>query len=199
VVDHEASIALIAKSAAFLAANHLLGATSTTGGTNLGLRDATGTLVALLTASVSGTRATILRYATSCIIPGGFTRLEAALLAELPPNVSTLVMRADVAAGDAGPNEGTGWTSTGGAKPDYSYVVGASRVHKSTYSQKRFRDDVALDHHAGLTVHELAALNGLPRIWDAGMVRWVKPVSARPVVAPASLSTTTPDSLDLVA
>ncbi|HZL81818.1 MAG TPA: hypothetical protein VFC06_07800 [Demequina sp.] len=193
MVDHEASIALIAKSAAFLAANHLQGA-ATSGSVHLGLTDSTGTLVAVLSASTSRTRATILRYATSCIIPGGFARLEAALVAELPPNVSTLVMHVDVATGEAGPDGSDGWTSTGGAKPDYSYVVRDTRVHKSTYSQKRFRDDVALDHAEGLTVHELAALNGLPRIWDAGMVRWVKPVAAA-----VALRTVTPDSLDLAA
>jgi len=183
--------------AAFLTANHLQGATSTTGSTSLGLRDATGTLVALLSASISGERATIERYATSCIIPGGLARLEAALVAELPASVSRLVTYADDSLSDSGLYENSGWVNDGVIRPDYSYIVRDTRVHKFNYRLKRFREDEALEYREGLSERELAALNGLNRIWDAGKTRWVKPVSV-PAVAQTE-PPSTPDALDLAA
>lgn len=61
--------------------------------------------------------------------------------------------------------------------PDYMYVVGKKRFHKSEYSFKRFRNDPNLLWEEGLTEFELADLNKIPRIWDAGKTRYVKHVN----------------------
>lgn len=58
---------------------------------------------------------------------------------------------------------------------DYRYLVGGRRVHKFGYRLKRFKDDPHLIYKEGLTEAELAEINNLPRIWDAGKIRFVKP------------------------
>ena len=54
------------------------------------------------------------------------------------------------------------------------YVVKGERKHKFGYRLKRFRNDPTLQYVEGLTEKELAELNNLPRIWDAGKTKWVK-------------------------
>lgn len=59
-------------------------------------------------------------------------------------------------------------------EPDYRYVIGSKRIHKDAYTIERFRSDPDLMWKQGLTNSELAKLNGIPRIWDAGQTLWVK-------------------------
>ena len=70
-------------------------------------------------------------------------------------------------------SEETGWINDGELPPDYRYVVDGQRVHKFNYRLKRFREDAELEYVEGLTERELADLNGIPRIWDAGKTRYV--------------------------
>jgi hypothetical protein len=56
--------------------------------------------------------------------------------------------------------------------PDYMYVIRTERRPKSDYPIERFRDDPALLWEEGLTEMELADLNGLNRIWDAGRTHY---------------------------
>lgn len=56
--------------------------------------------------------------------------------------------------------------------PDYMYVVGKERCHKFGYRKSRFRDDPNLEYHQDMTEAELAELNGMDRIYDAGKTRW---------------------------
>ena len=58
--------------------------------------------------------------------------------------------------------------------PDYKYVMRGERVHEFSYRLKRFREDPNLLFEEGLSERELAALNGLARIWDAGKTKWEK-------------------------
>lgn len=56
--------------------------------------------------------------------------------------------------------------------PDYSYVSGKHRFHKFLYRKKRFRDDPDLKYDPTAHESELAEMNGLNRIYDAGKIRW---------------------------
>ena len=60
--------------------------------------------------------------------------------------------------------------------PDYRYMVNGQRRHKFGYRLERFRRDPELAYAPGLTEAQLAALNGLHRVWDYGKVRWELPV-----------------------
>lgn len=170
------------EAAAFLAEHHLEGPQQ--GSVNLGLRDPNGTLVAFLVASVSDadTTATVERYATSCVVAGGLAALEVALARQLP-DVAFLEVSVDIAAGDSSEFKSAEWLPGGITIADYVYVVGGSRVARPEFSLERFRTDPDLIFVEGATERALADLNSLRRIWDAGKVRWVKPVGA---AAPAA-------------
>ena len=57
----------------------------------------------------------------------------------------------------------------------YATAHGARR-HKFNYRKKKFKTNPSLQYQEGLTERELATLNGLFRVYDAGKVRWVKHV-----------------------
>ena len=111
------------------------------------------------------------RYATAGLVRGGFTRLLTTFVKEHRP--TQVVSFSDNTVSDGGVYEQAGFTRDGEIAPDYSYLVEGQRVHKFNYRLNRFRTDPDLKFEPGLTEKELADLNGLPRIYDAGKVRWV--------------------------
>lgn len=115
------------------------------------------------------------RYATAGIVRGGFSRLLKSVIADT--SARQIVTFSDRGISDGGLYESTGFIEDGELKPDYMYVVKNHRVHKFNYRIKRFREDANLKYEEGMTERELAALNGLPRIYDAGKVRWVLDVN----------------------
>ena len=46
------------------------------------------------------------------------------------------------------------------------------KYHKFNYRKNRFRRDASLKYEEGLTERELADLNNLYRVYDAGKTRW---------------------------
>lgn len=59
-------------------------------------------------------------------------------------------------------------------KPDYMYLVGSERKHKFGYRLVKFKNDDNLLWQEGLSETQLAKLNNIERIWDAGKTKWVK-------------------------
>ena len=57
--------------------------------------------------------------------------------------------------------------------PDYMYVVNGVRESKTEYDVTRFKEDSALSYETGLDIIQLADLNNISRIWDAGKTRWI--------------------------
>ena len=112
------------------------------------------------------------RYATSANVRGGFTRLFKWFQRDRP-TAQKVVTFADRGVSDGGLYEATGFKYDGELAPDYMYVVRGKREHKFNYRKARFKRDENLKYEEGLTERELAALNGLERIYDAGKVRWV--------------------------
>ena len=121
----------------------------------------------------------ISRYATSKKVPGGFSKLVAYAEKQIP-NLEGFVSFSDNGVSDGGLYANNGFILDAELKPDYKYLVSAdgkkNRYHKFNYRLKRFREDPNLLFEEGRTEAELAAMNGLVRIWDAGKVRWVLPV-----------------------
>lgn len=118
---------------------------------------------------------TLSRYATSCIVRGGHSKLLKEFIMKHHP--SRLVTFADISFSDGGLYESTGWENDGDIKPDYSYVdMGDEcpvRYHKFNYRLKRFRNDDLLYYRDGLSERQLADANGLLRVWDCGKTRYV--------------------------
>ena len=122
------------------------------------------------------------RYATSSHIIGGFTRLLKYAEKELKTqnkNISRWVTFSDNCISDGGLYANNGFTKDSELGPDYMYVKNDKRVHKFNYRLKRFKEDPQLKWQPGLSESQLAELNNLPRIWDAGKIRWVKEVKSR--------------------
>lgn len=155
----------------FLDAHHIQGGIGAA--VRLGLRTKeTNELVAVLLVkrSTGDVAWELVRYATSQQVPGGFSKLLSAFRRDHPGRVKTF---ADLCYSDGSLYEQTGWVRDKLHRPDYKYIVGKVRVHKSSYKLDRFKKDHSLEFVEGLTERELAGLNGLQRIFDAGKVRYI--------------------------
>lgn len=113
----------------------------------------------------------LVRYATSAIVRGGHSRLFK-WFQDDHPEVPRVVTFADRGVSDGGLYEKCGFQRDGELPPDYMYVVGGRREHKFNYRKSRFESDPRLEFKPGLTERQLAELNGLERIYDAGKVRY---------------------------
>ena len=156
----------------FLNINHIQGAV--TAAVHVGLRTRTGELVAVM--SLKKTKNTgvweLTRYATNQIVQGGFSKLLTWVENNLP--LHTLVTFADHTVSNGQLYEQNGFQYDKELSPDYCYRVGNERHHKFNYRLQRFRDDSSLVWEIGKTERELAALNNLERIWDAGKTRYLR-------------------------
>lgn len=160
----------------FLEKNHIQGGTVATH--YIGLRTNTGEIVAvmLLTKTeASGEVLNIVRYATSCNVPGGFTKLLN--YSEKNHHPKKYITFSDHTVSDGKLYKDNGFILDKEISPDYMYVVAGKRQHKFAYRLKRFKNDPALKYEEGMTEKQLAKLNNLSRIWDAGKTRWVKTVN----------------------
>lgn len=154
----------------FLATNHIQGATQ--GSIRLGLKDEHGTLQALMLFRSRGDGVwELTRYATASVVRGGFSRLLKEFQRRNNPN--SVVSFSDHSVSTGGLYTEAGFRNDGEVPPDYKYVVKGRREHKFNYRVARFRKDENLKFEEGLTERELADLNGLRRIYDAGKTRWV--------------------------
>lgn len=157
----------------FLDENHVQGYAS--GSYYRGLTDAQGKLRALLVLkkekdSTGDNVLNIIRYATHGLVQGGFTKLVKHAAVIYQPG--SFVTFADHCISDGSLYENHGFTVDKEIAPDYMYVVGLERKHKFGYRLKRFRDDPDLIWQDHTSERELAALNGLERIWDAGKTKY---------------------------
>jgi G:T-mismatch repair DNA endonuclease (very short patch repair protein) len=153
----------------FLDENHIQGFAS--GSYYVGLQDSAGVLQALIVLKrEAGNVLNIVRYATAGSVMGGFTKLLAYATKTYEPD--SFVTFADHTISDGGLYEGSGFVADKLLAPDYMYVVRGERKHKFGYRLKRFREDPLLLWEDGLSERQLALLNKIPRIWDAGKTRY---------------------------
>lgn len=127
-------------------------------------------LVAVMTLQPESRTWRLDRYATSAVVVGGFTKLLSAFIREHDPE--RIVTFADRTISDGRLYEQSGFTMTKLLDPDYKYIRDGQREHKFGYRLERFRRDPSLLYEDGLSESQLAELNGLPRVWDAGKQRW---------------------------
>lgn len=128
------------------------------------------TVAGMVCMTDSGGVMTIRRYATSGNVPGGFSRLLRHAIKLVGP--SSVITFSDDGVSDGGLYARLGFVPDKRIYRDYSYVVDGRRVHKFNYRIKRFMSDPGLKYRPGLTEHDLARLNGLVRVYDAGKIRW---------------------------
>ena len=158
----------------FLEQYHIQGFAS--GSYYYGLADATGNILAVLVLKrEANNRLNIIRYATAANVVGGFTKLLKYV--ERNHEVKSFVTFSDNCVSDGGLYRNSGFVAEKELPPDYRYLWRGERKHKFQYRLKRFKTDDLLLWEDGLTEKELAKLNKLHRIWDAGKTRWVKTVN----------------------
>lgn len=153
----------------FLDENHIQGYTN--GSIKVGLYYM-GELVAVSIFTKTGDTLRLERYATSAHVIGG----QSKILKWIDKNVSynSMVTFADLTISDGNLYEATGWKFDKLLKPDYRYLYQNKLQHKFGFRLKRFREDPNLKFEEGLTEYELAQLNGLLRVYDAGKIRYVR-------------------------
>jgi len=160
-----------AEARTFLSSNHVQGFAA--GSYYLGLEDSNGVLRALMVLRKEHNNTlNIIRYATAGSVTGGFTKLLKHVERVYQP--SAFITFADHTISDGGLYENNGFVADKELPPDYMYVVKGERKHKFGYRLKKFRDDPTLLWDENLSERELALLNNIPRIWDAGKTRYRK-------------------------
>jgi len=114
----------------------------------------------------------LVRFATSANVPGGFSKLLKAFRKDHDGAIKTF---ADLTLSDGGLYYQTGFVMDKFISPDYFYVETGNpiRSHKFSYRKKRFKNDPELFYDESMTEGELAAANGLLKIYDAGKLRFV--------------------------
>ena len=116
----------------------------------------------------------IKRYATDCMVRGGFSKILKYIEREY--DFKRFVTFSDNGVSDGSLYANMGFHIEKVINPDYKYIVNHKRVHKFNYRKERFRRDANLKYRDGLTESDLATLNGLQRVYDAGKLKWVKEI-----------------------
>lgn len=154
----------------FLDANHIQGFSS--GSYYFGLKRDTKLHAVIVLKKEQGNKLNIIRYATNASVTGGFTKLLNYAEKALEPH--SFITFSDHCVSDGSLYAKNGFIIDKNIEPDYRYIIGMKRQHKYGYRLKRFREDPKLLWLEGKTERELAELNGIDRIWDAGKFRWLK-------------------------
>lgn len=168
----ETTVLSSAEAKAFFEQNHIQGHVSASHYFGL-LERESGDLVAAMSLKRTADPETLRleRYATSVRVPGGHSKLVK-FAEQMIPEWESLLTFADLEVSDGALYEKTGWTRDAELAPDYRYVVKGRRAHKFGYRLARFRSDPHLVFEENRTEQELAAINGLDRVWDSGKIRY---------------------------
>lgn len=129
-----------------------------------------GELVACMSFSVHTTKHTLTRYATSCSVVGGFSKLLKHFTTHY--EWREIVSFADRRWSDGDVYTKTGWELDSMLPPDYSYVVNGTRFHKFNFRRKYLHK--RLKHFdPTLSERENCDKNGVLRVWDCGKMRFI--------------------------
>lgn len=113
------------------------------------------------------------RFCTSALIRGGFSKLISHIQQDYT-NCLGIETFSDKGVSNGSLYKENGFKLVDSVQPDYMYVVQNVRVHKFNYRLKRFKTDPNLLYKEGLSERELAILNKLHRVYDAGKLKWRK-------------------------
>jgi DNA-directed RNA polymerase subunit RPC12/RpoP len=149
----------------FLQANHLLG--NGRGSIAYGLYNKKDQLVAL-TEFVNNPKGFLLnRYATSCRVVGGFSKLLSYFKQNHDWNL--IYTFADRRWSNGNLYERTGFERSSIIPPDYYYVKNGQRYHKFSFRHKNLAIKL-VNYDPTLSERDNCKANGLSRIWDCGKI-----------------------------
>lgn len=163
------------EASAFLEDHHIQGAVKAT--RHDGLYMFSGELVAVLSTTCSGSTYTIDRFATKGNVRGAFGKLLKVLERRISMDGGGQIRTfADLMLSNGDLYSAHGFSMDKELPPAYWVVVGNRRYHTLSFKKNRFRDDPTLKWDDKLSVENLIDLNNLPRVYDAGKLRFVKNV-----------------------
>lgn len=162
-----------AEASEFLDAHHIQGK-SPQCNLHLGLF-CDGQLVAVSTWLFTRDVVYLQRYATSEHVVGGLGKMLKRVIRDDAPqwNAKSIITFASHDVSNGKTYLALGFKSDAVLRPDYSYLYKGKRVHKFNFRLKRFRDDPDLTWDPSKSESQLAAINGLHKVWDAGKTRFV--------------------------
>lgn len=152
----------------FLDNHHILGQIKAT--RYYGLRDNNGILVGLACFTKSHGRWNLARFAASKVIPSG---LEVILDSFRANNSGPIQTTVDLTISDGSTYLENGFTLKEIIDPSYYFVVEGSRVQKYMLKKKDFFTDTELYFEPGRSLSELAELNDIPKVYDAGKAVYI--------------------------
>lgn len=162
------------KAFSFLSKNHIQGAVSAS--KYFGLFSKTNQLLlAVMSIRYENNKKTfnIVRYATSAHIIGGFTKIIKYI--EKTYSFEKFITFSDNCISNGELYSKNGFIKDRELKPDYMYLVKKQkREHKFKYRKIKFKTDPNLLWEDGKTEKQLAVINGLLRVYDAGKIKWVR-------------------------
>lgn len=110
------------------------------------------------------------RFATSCRVPGGFSKLLKYFISEYNPK--SIISFADLRWSTGNLYTKTGWLIDKILPPDYSYSPDAKqRFHKFNYRRKNLAN-LLKNYDPELSERVNCDNNGILRIWDCGKIRF---------------------------
>lgn len=113
------------------------------------------------------------RFVTSCNVLNSLNIFLECLKEEYPDAKGITVITSNSETfGDI--YKSSGFVTKEFIKPDFMYLYNNKREHKLRFSKERFMSDPNLFYEEGMTESELAYVNGIPRVYDAGKIRWYK-------------------------
>jgi uncharacterized protein (DUF433 family) len=142
--------------------HHLLGYAKST--TNYGL-EYQGELVSVCSFLIGG-ECNLVRFSSKNRVIGGFSKI----IKNVP--YQDIITFSDNMYSNGNVYEKTGFKQIKTLTPDYKYLYNGMLYHKFNFRKNRFKNDVLLEYKNGATETELARMNGLLRVWDAGKIKW---------------------------
>lgn len=159
----------------FLNANHIQGAA--TFSFAYGLYDGDDVVAVMTFKKRSETEYELNRYATSCRVVGGFTKIFKKALVDLGEiGVQEIVSFADIGHSDGNMYAVGGWTHACNTKPDYRYVIDGRRVRKQAFRRKQ-QAKMFKDFDPNKTEMQNMLDRGIYPIYDSGLMKFVYQVA----------------------
>lgn len=134
-----------------------------------------GNLVAVIGVSLKhdNTVLEIVRFACSQPVVGGFSKLLN-FLEKTFTTVQKIITFSDHCISDGGLYLNTGFVATRSWKSSRYYAIAGKRVHRLSLTKSKLKKSSLWLYEEGKSETDIARLNNIPIIWDAGKTRWEK-------------------------
>lgn len=126
-------------------------------------------IVAMVTLIVTKNGLTLNRYATSCNVRGGFSKLLAHI--DKHHNYGELITFADLRWSNGGLYRNNGFVEDKEYGPMYCYVVNKRRVHRAQFRRQYLAAKLPY-YDPSKSEFENCDANGIVRLWDCGMIKY---------------------------